>query len=136
MEAHRLREAPRLGFLADTSFLLLLAEARRSFVEQLEALLPGLRLLIIEPVLEELRALEARGGRRALRARLALSFAQGLPRMASDPGEADEALLATARRLRLGIASLDEGLIARARALGLPVLRARAGRPLLEGFLP
>jgi len=133
VEADRLGEAARLGagFLADTSFLLFLAEAKRGFMEELEAKEPGIRLLVIEPVLEELRHLTR--GRRARAAKIALAYAEGLRRLPHEPGPPDDALLHTAQRWGLGIATLDGELRERARARGLPVLTARGGRPELEG---
>lgn len=136
MEADRLGEAPRLGpgFLADTSFLIFLAEAKRGFMEELEARAPGVTLLVIEPVLEELRAL-SRKERRARGAPLALRYAERLARIPHEPGAPDDALLLTAEKRGLGIATLDRELRKRARARGLAVLTARGGRPQLEGFL-
>jgi len=122
-----------LKYLIDTSFLLRLVEQGA-----LRGNEPGefasSNFVLIRPVKSELEALARRQPRaRAKAARRALEAAVHLV-VVDTPKAAptDEALVQVASQAGYGVATLDQHLRRRLRALGVPVLSLRGGRPLRE----
>jgi len=123
--------------LVDASFLMLCAEAGRDFIRLAEDVIgEPMEPCITEEVLNELRSIAGRGGRRGRFASIALEIA-GRMHVIGGGGEmpADMRLLQEAARLKAAIATMDMNLIKRARSLGIPVISIRSDKRIIfEGF--
>ncbi len=125
MEVNRVREdSLAMKVLVDASFLMLCAEAGRDFMHMAEeAIGEPIEPYVTEEVLNELKSIAGRGGRRGRLAALALKIAGGMS-LIRGGGDvpADMRLLQEAARLKAAIATVDLSLIRRARSLGIPVM--------------
>lgn len=125
MEVNRVREdSLAMKVLVDASFLMLCAEAGRDFMHMAEeAIGEPIEPYVTEEVLNELKSIAGRGGRRGRLAALALKIAGGMSLIRGGGGvPADMRLLQEAARLKAAIATVDLSLIRRARSLGIPVM--------------
>ncbi len=123
--------------LVDASFLMLCAEAGRDFIRLAEDVIrEPMEPYVTEEVLNELRSIARRGGRRGRLASIALEIA-GRMHVIGGGGEmpADMRLLQEAARLKAAIATMDMNLIRRARSLGIPVISVGSDKRIIfEGF--
>ncbi|RLG03948.1 MAG: hypothetical protein DRN54_02000 [Thaumarchaeota archaeon] len=114
--------------LVDTSFLLLCVEKGRDLIALAEEKLgEPLECYVLEDVLNELKSLEGRAGRRGAFASLALRIAERFRKMGG--GEdlpPDERLLREAERIGAAIATVDLELLEKARRKGIPVISVGA----------
>ncbi len=139
METNRLRESDLIIMktLIDTSFLLHCAEKGRDFLSLAEEKIgEPLECYVIEEVLEELKALAAKGGKRGAMASTALKIAEKMKiiRAREEKIPVDEKLLREAERANTALASLDSELIRKARKRGIPlILVASDQRIIFEG---
>lgn len=110
--------------LVDTSFLLLCVEKGRDFISMAEEKLgEPLECYVLEDVLNELKSLEGRGGRKGAFASLALRVAERFRRIGGERGlPPDEKLLREAERVKAAIATVDLELLSEARRRGVPVI--------------
>jgi rRNA-processing protein FCF1 len=123
----------------DTSFLIQLSEpGGMAAIERIEELLgggrPRLRLLIPSCVVDELRSLS----RRLPGAALAVEFMRGgrpgiEVEVVERRGRPDDAVLELALESRGVLATMDGGLLRRARGMGVPTLTLHGGMPVLTG---
>jgi rRNA-processing protein FCF1 len=122
--------------LVDASFLMLCAEAGRDFIRLAEEVIgEPVEPYVTEEVLNELKSIAGRGGRRGRLASLALKIADKMGTIGGG-GEvpADMRLLQEAARLKAAIATMDLNLIRRARSLGIPVISVGSDkRVIFEG---
>lgn len=122
--------------LVDASFLMLCAEAGRDYMRMAEeAVGEPIEPYVMEEVLNELKSIAGRGGRRGRLAALALRIASGMSIIRGEGGvPTDMRLLQEAARLKAAIATVDLNLIRRARSLGMPVIRIGSDkRVVFEG---
>ena len=127
--------------LFDASFLMFSAELGKDLISLAEDVV-GERIepYIIPDSLEELKSISRHRGKRATLARVALKLAEKMTllRLDLEEGlEVDEKLLEVSRRYGLILATVDSGLVKRAREVGVPVLSLGRGlRIRLEGAVP
>ncbi len=122
--------------LVDTSFLLLCAERGKDFISLSEEKLgETLECCVLEDILNELKSIKGRGGRRGAMASLALRIAENMKRVRSEEDlPADEKLLREAEKIGAAIASIDLGLVRKARKRGIPVISIGSDqRVIFEG---
>jgi rRNA-processing protein FCF1 len=122
--------------LVDASFLILCAEAGRDFIRLAEDVIgEPIEPYVTEEVLNELRSIAGRGGRRGQLASIALEIASRMNVIGGgDRIPADMRLLQEATRLKAAIATMDINLIRRARSLGIPVISVGSDmRVIFEG---
>lgn len=124
--------------ILDTSFLLRLVTGPVKGLDELEARVGKLEYLVPARVLHELRSLSGGCATRKTRdATRALEYARTLQVLKGAPaGEADNQILAQARRIGLPVATLDRSLRKRLREQRITVLTCRQDRVVLEGPLP
>jgi rRNA-processing protein FCF1 len=122
-----------LQVIADTSFLIYIANHPTPILRMLEERVGAYRLIVPTPVLEELERLVRGGGKRARQARAALRYAENLPTQAMAGTAVDDALIAHAKAHGLALATLDGALLRKARGLGITTISARRGRLWMEG---
>ena len=127
--------------LFDASFLMLSAELGKDLISLAEDVV-GERIepYILPDSLEELKSISRHRGKRATLARVALKLAEKMTllRLDLEEGlEVDEKLLEVSRRYGLILATVDSGLVKRAREAGVPILSVGRGlRIRLEGVVP
>jgi rRNA-processing protein FCF1 len=122
--------------LVDTSFLMLCAEAGRDFIRLAEEIIgEPIEPYVTEEILNELKSIAGRGGRRGRLAVLALKIADKMGIIGGEGGvPADTRLLQEAARLKATIATVDLNLMKRAKALGIPVISVGSDkRVIVEG---
>ena len=114
--------------LVDTSFLLLCVEKGRDLISLAEEKLgEPLECYVLEDVLNELKSLEGRGGKRGAFASLALRIAERFRKIGGGRNlPPDEKLLREAERMGAAIATVDLELLGRARRKGVPVISVGA----------
>ena len=114
--------------LVDTSFLLLCVEKGRDLISLAEEKLgEPLECYVLEDVLNELKSLEGRGGKRGAFASLALRIAEKFRRIGGGRNlPPDEKLLREAERIGAAIATVDLELLEKARRKGIPVISVGA----------
>jgi rRNA-processing protein FCF1 len=122
-----------LQVVADTSFLIYIANTPSPILRMLEEEQGAYRLIVPTVVMEELERLAKAGGRRARQARAALRYAKTLPSQALAGPAVDDALINHAKAHGLALATLDVEMLKRARGLGITTITARRGRLLMEG---
>lgn len=124
--------------VVDSSALFLPFEKRIDLEKEVDRLLPGTKLIVPTPIVEEVAYLASGGkGSSKRMAKMALSY---LIRFDEFPigGRGDDAVIQTGRELEkqgftVGVATADQGLRQRARAKGWPVLTVRGHRAYLDG---
>ncbi len=114
--------------LVDTSFLLLCVEKGRDLISLAEEKLgEPLECYVLEDVLNELKSLEGRGGKRGAFASLALRIAERFRKIGGGRNlPPDEKLLREAERIGAAIATVDLELLERARRKGIPTISVGA----------
>lgn len=114
--------------LVDTSFLLLCIEKGRDFISLAEEKLgEPLECYVLEDVLNELKSLEGRGGKRGGFASLALRIAERFKRISGERSlSPDEKLLREAEKMGAAIATIDLELMGRAREKGISIISVGA----------
>lgn len=125
MEANRIREDRiAMRVLVDASFLMLCVEAGKDFMKLAEEVIgEHIEPYVTEEVLDELKGIAGRSGRRGRLAALALKIANGMILIRAEGSmPADMRLLQEAARLKAAIATVDLNLMRRARSLGIPVI--------------
>lgn len=127
--------------LVDTSFLLLCVERGRDFISLAEEKLgEPLECYVLDDVLNELKSLKGRGGKRGAFASLALKIAERFRRVCGESGlPPDEKLLWEAEKIGAAIVTADLGLIGRARRRGIPVISVGTDQRIMfegSGFRP
>jgi len=121
--------------LVDTSFLMLCAEKGRDFITLAEETLgEKLECYVLEDVLNEVRMLASRKGKKAVMAAAALKIAEKMQVLKSDIKDVrktDEKLLAESSRNKFVLATVDNQLIKKAKERGLPVLTVKEDQSIL-----
>jgi len=121
--------------LVDTSFLMLCAEKGRDFITLAEETLgEKLECHVLEDVLNEIKMLASRKGKRAAMAAAALKIAEKMQVLKSEiegVRKTDEKLLAESSRNKFVLATVDNQLIKKARERGLPVLTVKEDQSIL-----
>ena len=121
--------------LVDTSFLMLCAEKGRDFITLAEETLgEKLECYVLEDVLNEIKMLASRKGKRAAMAAAALKIAEKMQVLKSDIKDVrktDEKLLAESSRNKFVLATVDNQLIKKAKERGLPVLTVKEDQSIL-----
>lgn len=124
----------------DTSALLLPFEHGIDLEKEADRLLPGVRLVVPRPMLDELAYLAAEGkGSSKRHAKAALGYAVRFEEYAIG-GKGDDVVIQAGRRmeadgLAVGIATGDQPLRFRARKKGWPVLTVRGHRAFVDGYV-
>ena len=121
--------------LVDTSFLMLCAEKGRDFITLAEETLgEKLECYVLEDVLNEVRMLASRKGKKAVMAAAALKIAEKMRVLKSETEgvrKTDEKLLAESSRNKFVLATVDNQLIKKAKERGLPVLTVKEDQSIL-----
>jgi len=121
--------------LVDTSFLMLCAEKGRDFITLAEETLgEKLECYVLEDVLNEIKMLASRRGKRAVMAAAALKIAEKMQVLKSEiegVRKTDEKLLAESSRNKFVLATVDNQLIKKAKERGLPVLTVKEDQSIL-----
>ena len=121
--------------LVDTSFLMLCAEKGRDFITLAEETLgEKLECYVLEDVLNEVRMLASRKGKKAVMAAAALKIAEKMQVLKSDIKDVrktDEKLLAESSRNKFVLATVDNQLIKKAKERGLPILTVKEDQSIL-----
>ena len=121
--------------LVDTSFLMLCAEKGRDFITLAEETLgEKLECYVLEDVLNEVRMLASRKGKKAVMAAAALKIAEKMRVLKSDikgVRKTDEKLLAESSRNKFVLATVDNQLIKKAKERGLPILTVKEDQSIL-----
>ncbi len=121
--------------LVDTSFLMLCAEKGRDFITLAEETLgEKLECYVLEDVLNEVRMLASRKGKKAVMAAAALKIAEKMRVLKSEiegVRKTDEKLLAESSRNKFVLATVDNQLIKKAKERGLPVLTVKEDQSIL-----
>jgi len=121
--------------LVDTSFLMLCAEKGRDFITLAEKTLgEKLECYVLEDVLNEIKMLVSRRGKRAVMAAAALKIAEGMRVLKSEiegVRKTDEKLLAESSRNKFVLATVDNQLIKKAKERSLPVLTVKEDQSIL-----
>lgn len=121
--------------LVDTSFLMLCAEKGRDFITLAEETLgEKLECYVLEDVLNEVRMLASRKGKKAVMAAAALKIAEKMQVLKSEiegVRKTDEKLLAESSRNKFVLATVDNQLIKKAKERGLPVLTVKEDQSIL-----
>ena len=134
------RRHPRV-VLADSSFLMAPMDFRINIIAELDRVLErGYELVVPSFCVDELKRLEARGGKIGMKARLALRLVEKhcrvLPAKLNEGEDVDDGIVRLARELSAIVATGDKELRRRLRELGIPSVYVRAGKRLeLEGEL-
>ena len=121
--------------LIDTSFLMLCAEKGRNFIALAEETLgEKLECYVLEDVIEELKALASKKGRKGAMAAVALKIAKEMTVIKSSTPSTettDEKLLEESERRRLVLATVDNQLISKAKRRRLPILTVKENQSIL-----
>lgn len=127
--------------VVDASALFLPFEHGRDLEKESDRLLPGARLVVPKPIVEEIAylAMSGKGGKKRY-AKMALSY---LTRFEEYPigGRGDDSVVQAARRLEnegheVAVATLDQGLRGRCRSKKWPVLTLRGRSLWVDGYVP
>lgn len=124
----------------DSSALFLPFEKRIDLEKEAQRLLPGTKLIVPRPIIEEVAYLAAGGSGSSKRmAKMALTYLIRFEEFEIG-GRGDDAVIQTGRELEkqgfnVGVATADQGLRGRARAKGWPVLTVRGHRAFLDGYV-
>jgi len=123
--------------LVDTSFLIFCVESGRDFISLAEEKMKEpFECYILEDILNELKAIQGRGGRKGAMASLALKIAENMKKLSGGENlPVDEKLIRKAKKIGAAIASIDLQLVKKARKRGVPVLSIGSDqRVIFEGF--
>jgi rRNA-processing protein FCF1 len=127
--------------VVDASALFLPFEHGIDLQKEAQRLLPGARLIVPTPIIEELAHLAAQGkGAQKRNARTALTYAARFEEHKIG-GKGDDSVVQTARQIEKGdegvaVATLDRGLRHRCRAKKWPVLTLRGHTLFVDGYAP
>lgn len=134
-----MRVPPPDVVILDTSVVLLPFEKGLDVQKEAERLLPGARLIVPSPVVNELAYLAAEGkGASRRNAKAALAYVVRFDEYKIG-GKGDDAIIQACRRLeqegfRIALATADQAMRFRARGKGWPVLTIRGHRAFLDGY--
>lgn len=118
----------RVAIVLDSSFLIHLATITTRVFEELESRLGALEFVVPSSVVKELE----RVARRKRVARLALEFAVK-QRVVETSLPPDVAVVEMAKKFNGFVASMDRGVIGRARSMGVPYVTLKDNFPVIVG---
>lgn len=127
--------------VVDASALFLPFEHGVDLEREADRLLPGVRLVVPTPIVEEVAHLAAKGrGAQKRYAKMALSYLTRFDEHKSG-ARGDDSVVQTARQLEregeeIAVATLDKGLKNRCRAKRWPVLTLRGHALFIDGYVP